>query len=301
MSDTLSSPPVRRRSAVVRILAWVLLGAFLLLFVSLGTWQLKRLAWKQDLIARVDARIHAPPVPAPAPEQWAAVHAAQDEYRHVRLRGRLLHDREALVQAASVLGSGHWVLTPLETADGAIVMVNLGFVPPDRRRPEARATAARPAAAPEGWVEVVGLVRMPEPGGAFLRNNDPAADRWYSRDVQAIARARGLDAGRVAPYFIDLTHAPEVLSAPTAPWAEVPRWQPPPATAGEIAVMQWASRQVQQFPMPGLTVVAFNNNHLMYAITWYGLALLVLFAAAMLWRDGRRPRASDDRDGSDSD
>ena len=42
---------------------------------------------------------------------------------------------------------------------------------------------------------------MTEPGGGFLRRNDPAAGRWHSRDVRAIAAARGLD--EVAPYFID--------------------------------------------------------------------------------------------------
>ncbi|MDO5103000.1 MAG: SURF1 family protein [Lautropia sp.] len=257
----------------------------LALFVSLGTWQVKRLAWKLDLIERVEARIHAAPVSAPPPEQWAGVTTAQHEYRHVRLRGRFRHDREALVQASSVLGTGFWVITPLQTEGGAVVMVNRGFVTAPQRDPAQRGTPA-----PEGLVEVVGLMRMPEPGGGFLRSNRPEEDRWYSRDLAAIGQARGWQAGQIAPYFIDMTQAPEALSDLSAPLAEVPRWTPPPAQVSEIAVMRWAERQPRLVPMPGLTVVSFSNNHLMYAITWYGLALMVLVAAWFLWRDARRRR-----------
>ncbi|MDO4905485.1 MAG: SURF1 family protein [Lautropia sp.] len=287
MSEPSFDSPPRRRPVFVRILAWVFLGLLLLTFLSLGTWQVERLAWKRDLIARVDARIHAPPVSAPPPEQWASVSTARDEYRHVRLRGRLLNDQETLVQASSALGAGYWVLVPVETRDGAIVMVNRGFVPPERSRPGQRASADA-ASSSDAWVEVVGLLRMPEPGGAFLRSNDPDADRWYSRDVQAIATRRGLAVGRVAPYFIDLTQAPEILPGLDAPLSEVPRWQPPPVSSGEIAIIRWAERRPKRFPMPGLTVVSFNDNHLMYAITWYGLALMVLVAGWLLWREQRR-------------
>ena len=206
-------------------------------FTALGVWQLERRAWKLDLIARVEARIHAPPRLL---TDLSGLSDA-DAYRRVRLRGAFQDDRETLVQALTERGAGWWVMTPLRTPAGT-VLVNRGFVPAPYRDP-----ATRPA--PTGAVEVTGLLRASEPGGGFLRSNDPASGRWYSRDVAAIARARGL--GEVAPVFIDAQAVPG---------------------AG--------------YPVGGLTVVAFRNAHLVYALTWFGLAVLSLAGAAIVWRSG---------------
>ncbi|MDQ7958930.1 MAG: SURF1 family protein [Pseudomonadota bacterium] len=235
---------------------------FFLLFVALGTWQVQRLAWKQALIARVDARVHAAPVAPPAPPQWPTIGRDADEYLRVALDGHFRHDQEALVQASTERGAGFWVLTPLQRADGTWVLVNRGFVPPDRRDP------ARRSPPPTGEVHVQGLLRLSEPGGGFLRRNDPAADRWHSRDVAAIAAARGLPADRVAPYFVDAEAAP--------------------GAAADAS------------PVPGLTVIRFSNNHLVYAITWYGLALMAAAAGWYVRRADRAPGAAGDNGHSDS-
>ncbi len=171
---------------------------------------------------------------APGPAEWQTVTDAGDAYRHVRVSGRFLPDAATLVQAVTALGGGFWVLTPL-VSDGFTVLVNRGFVPSDRRDP----AGWRP---PEGEVALTGLLRLTEPGGAFLRSNAPAENRWYSRDVAAIASARGL--ADIAPYFVDADASPE----------------------GGL-------------PVGGLTVVAFHNNHLVYALTWFTLAAMVLGGA----------------------
>ncbi|HEY4068349.1 MAG TPA: SURF1 family protein [Burkholderiaceae bacterium] len=215
-------------------------------FVALGTWQVERRAWKLELIARVDARVHAPAVAAPEPARWPQVDAASDEYRHVRVVGRFIDAAATRVQAVSELGAGFWLLTPLRQPDGRIVLVNRGFIAPD----------APPTPAPPTPVEVTGLLRMSEPGGGFLRRNDPGANRWYSRDVGAIAAARGLN--QVAPFFIDADAAPAGASP--------------------------------HDPVGGLTVIAFHNNHLVYAITWYTLALMVAAGAWRLLREEPRAR-----------
>nr|WP_211112291.1 SURF1 family protein [Azospirillum soli] len=219
--------------------------------VALGSWQVERRAWKLALIERVETRVHAPPVPAPGRAEWPTITAADHEYRRVSVTGVFLNDRETLVAASTVLGPGSWVLTPLRRDDGTVILVNRGFVPPGRRDP-----ATRTDGQVEGNVTVTGLLRISEPGGAMLRANDPAADRWFSRDVAAIAAARGLE--EVAPYFIDAD-----------------------AGVGGPA-----------FPVGGLTVIAFPNNHLVYAITWYGLAAMVAGGAAYLirheWRERRQ-------------
>lgn len=216
-------------------------------FCALGAWQLDRLAWKLHLIDQVESRVHAAPVAPPGPAAWAAVNADADEYRHVSASGHFLNDREALVQAVTERGSGFWVMTPFQTDSGFTVLVNRGFVPTENR-----AAATRAAGQIVGETTVTGLLRITEPNGGFLRTNDPAGDRWYSRDVAAIASARHFS--QVAPYFIDADAT---------------------ANAGGL-------------PVGGLTVLDFPNNHLIYAITWFVLALMLagatLFVAADEWR-----------------
>lgn len=260
--DRTHSPPTptatgRRRSAAGLVALAVFAAAAFAGFFALGTWQVERRAWKLDLIARVDQRVHAPAATAPGRDSWPQINAADDEYRQLRIAGTFLNDKETLVQASTRLGAGFWVLTPLQADDGTVVLVNRGFVPP-----EARDRTARTAPEPKGQTTITGLLRITEPKGGFLRKNDPAADRWFSRDVQAIASARGLH--DVAPYFIDAAAAPS------------------PSSNNSDAAPAW--------PAGGLTVIAFPNSHLVYALTWYGLALMVLGASWFVWRDERRRR-----------
>ncbi|QGY04668.1 SURF1 family protein [Methylobacterium mesophilicum SR1.6/6] len=232
-------------SLLRRVVFGVAATLVFVVLVGLGTWQVERRAWKLDLIAQVDARVHAPAVPAPGPADWPRI-GPDDAYRHVTLSGTFLHDRETLVQAVTERGGGFWVLTPLRRPDGSLVLINRGFVPGDRRDP-----ASRAAGQLAGETTVTGLLRLTEPKGAFLRANDPKDDRWYSRDVAAIAAARGLT--DVAPYFVDADATPN---------------------PGGL-------------PVGGLTVIAFPNNHLVYAITWYGMALMLAGAVVYVLRGGR--------------
>jgi len=233
------------RETPLRFLVFVLFSVLGIVVLSaLGVWQVERRTWKLALIDRVDQRIHAAPVPAPGPDAWAAINRDDDEYRRVKITGRFANDRETLVDATTERGMGFWVMTPLITPDGFTVMVNRGFVPIDRRDP-----ATRAAGQIEGETTVSGLVRMTEPKGMLLRANDPAAGRWYSRDIAAIAKARDLN--RVAPYFIDAD-----------------------ATANPGGL-----------PVGGLTVVSFYNHHLLYALTWFALALMLAVALGRVVRD----------------
>ncbi len=224
-----------------RILIGTLIGCVIAGLIGLGVWQLQRRAWKLDLIQRTEAMLRSPPVPAPPPSAWGGI-TSDDVYRPVVATGRYRPQADTYTQAATALGGGFWVLTPLDTGRFT-VLVNRGFVPPEQRGK---------VAPPTGIVTVRGLLRISEPDGGFLRSNDPAADRWYSRDVAAIAAKRGLS--DAAPYFID------AAATPGSPW-----------------------------PRGGMTVVTFRNSHLVYALTWFGLAALL---AGMTWWVARRePRA----------
>ena len=256
----MSQRPSRPLSSGWLVLWTSLLAAALGGFVALGTWQVQRMHWKHALIARVDGFLRAPPVAAPGPDAWAGLRPDQDEYRRVELRGVLL-DREILVQANTRLGAGFWVMTPLRRADGDIVFVNRGFVDAAHRDP-----GGRGAPPPAGPVRIEGLLRLSEPGGGFLRGNAPAEGRWYSRDVAAMARSLGLSS--VAPYFVD-------------------------QSAGDGAGTDAAATAPARWPVPGLTVVHFRDEHLSYALTWYALAAMT--AAAMAYgarQEWRRRRAA---------
>src|SRR5690606_6422987 len=111
----------------------------------------------------------------------------RDEYRRIKLTGTYLHDALTFVQATTALGPGFWVMTPLQLEDHSIVLINRGFVPQKQKD-----GAWRSSHEPAGTVTITGLLRISEPDGAFLRNNDPVADRWYSRDVAQIASHRNL-------------------------------------------------------------------------------------------------------------
>jgi surfeit locus 1 family protein len=273
--------------------------ALFLGFVALGAWQVQRLSWKLDLIERVDQRLKAPPQPLPPPVQWPEVTAAAYEYQPVRLQGQWLADKTVLTQATTALGAGYWVLTPLQTSEGTQVLVNRGFVPQDQRaRWQGGAGADTSASTP---ATVVGLLRMSEPGGGFLRSNDPAQQRWHSRDVAAIAQAllrmsepgggflrsndpaqqrwhsrdvaaiaQALQLARPAPFFVD-AGLPSLKDPASADL--------PPAQSGP-------------WPREGLTVVRFSNSHLVYALTWFGLALMVVGAAVVVARYESRLRAA---------
>ncbi len=241
--------PGRRRTGFAAAL--LLLCA---VFIALACWQVERRAWKHALIARVDARVHAAPLPPPPVAGWPQGNAANDEYRHVRLQGRWLPGHATRVQAVTIRGAGYWLLEPLQLDGGGVVLVNRGFVPPDWQPPSPSSSAPDTSTAS---ATVTGLLRMDEPGGGFLRHNDPAAGRWYSRDVAAIATAQKL-AG-VAPFFVDADAAADAAA---------------------------------DAPVGGLTVVSFHDSHLVYALTWLGMALLAAWAAWWVWREGQNTRSA---------
>jgi surfeit locus 1 family protein len=248
MTDTL------KRNTGLRALHWGWALCALVLFVgfcALGTWQVQRRAWKLDLIERVNQRVSALPADVPAPYDWSGVNATNDEYRHVRLTGRFLPELDAQVQAVTNIGSGFWLMSPLQLADSSVVWVNRGFVPPHWNPAPSPPSALGGSAI----VTVTGLLRLTEPGGGFLRANDPTANRWFSRDVAALSAARGFR--RVAPYFVD-------------------------ADADADLAASSASPTDPNAPVGGLTVIAFHNHHLVYALTWYALALMVAGAAVGL-------------------
>jgi surfeit locus 1 family protein len=193
--------PPRVSHSVFLLRGLAVLAAFLAL-VGLGTWQLQRKAWKEGLIATLTERLAAPPVPLPDPAKWPQLSREDFEFRRVVFPAEYLHDREALVysvgsslRAGEPTGPGYNVFTPARLLNGAIVMVNRGFVPEALRDPATRADGQI-----AGTVNVIGVIRWPDTPSMFTPAANPERNLWFARDPIAIAAAKGLEA---APFYIE--------------------------------------------------------------------------------------------------
>ena len=245
----MSAEPSRMRRGLIIPCLFTLIALGIL--VSLGTWQVERKAWKEALIDSIARRLGASPADLPAPETWSRLDAADMEYRHVAFPAEFLNDQEALVYTSGstfrtdVSGAGYWVFTPARLSGGSLVVVNRGFVPDGRQNP-----ATRAAGQVTGVVDVVGVMRWPEPRGLFTPKDDAAHNLWFVRDQVAMAAEKKW--GPVAPFYVEQ--------------------EAPPAPGG--------------LPQVGKVEPILPNNHLGYAITWYGLAL-VLVGVFAFWLRAR--------------
>ena len=221
----------------------------LAILIGLGTWQIERLIWKESVIARLEARLKAEPAPLPPVSDWASLNSANEDYRRIRVSGRY-EGKQALVFRGSGKVAGQ-TSQPGYWVLGALRLSDGGAVLVNRGF-VSLAWKDRPHDLPPGEVTVTGLLRAPEDRNMFTPADDPAKGQWYTRDPVAIARTLGID--RVAAFSIDEeAHA---------------------AAPGE--------------PAGGATVIDIPNNHLSYAVTWYGLALTLLGVfAALVWKRRR--------------
>lgn len=234
---------------------WLALGlglAAFLVLISLGTWQVERLQWKEGLLATIEARAKSPPRPLAEIEAEYA-RTGDVDYEPVRLQGRLLNDREDHYLATRHGGPGYFVYTPLQLGDGRVVFVNRGFVPDGRQDP-----ATRPQGQMEGVVTITGLARNPLPRKPswVVPENEPDQNIFYWKDMQAMAARSGVPQDRLLPFFVDADATPNPGS----------------------------------LPLGGVTIIDLPNNHLQYAFTWYGLALVL--AAVLAARFGPGVRAA---------
>lgn len=238
MTQSSDHSPVRR-------LIWPTIATLIAFAIlcSLGMWQVRRMAWKEALIAQVDSRLKDTPVAAPGPADWPKLDLAEADYTPVTVSGTFLNDKEAhfysaLMQPRGPIGGVGWfVFTPLRSDEGWIVYVNRGFVPDAVKDAAKRAEGQLP-----GHVTVTGLLRQPEHPGMFQASPNLTTNQWFAREPARFGAGAGFSADEVAPYSIDADATPN---------------------PGGL-------------PQGGETLVTFSNNHLQYVVTWFGLALALL-------------------------
>ncbi len=228
------------------------------ILIGLGTWQLQRKAWKEGLIAALTAQLAAPPIALPAASSWPRVDANTMQYRRVTFTAQLDNAKEALVYAIpsafrpDVQEQGPgYWIFTPARLSDGSVVIVNRGFVPEGRQDP----KSRPQGEVAAPVTIVGALRWPDDRHWFTPRDDPAHNLWFSRDPAAIAAAKGL--GPVAPFYVE---------------------QESPAPPGGL-------------PQPGKLVVSLPDNHLQYALTWYGLAL-VLAGVFISWARASRGETS---------
>lgn len=246
----------RRGSAGFAVFTLVMV----VLFVGLGLWQLQRRVEKHALISALNERLVPEPVPLPEPPHWAELTPGKDEFRHVVFTATYLRMPDAMVYSSGsavredVTGPGTWVFLPARVGAGALVVINAGFV---ENTMQDRAVEDRAVARllTDQAATLTGYIRFPESAGWLTPAENSSKRLWFVRDHKAMARALGWDQNgqTVAPFYIDLE-------------------APVPASG---------------VPKPGPLSVHLKDDHMQYAITWFGLASAVAIAF-LVWVRGRR-------------
>lgn len=228
----------------------VLIASFIAfaILIALGTWQIERLEWKEALLASTEQRVHEAPLPLADMEKIYRDEGSV-EYRPVTVSGTFMHQGERHFLATYDGQSGFNVYTPLMLEDGRFVLVNRGFVPYDKKDAETRLDGQL-----DGPVTITGLARDPLDAkpGYFVPENDIAKNIFYWKDWSAMAESANIPSlDDAVPFFIDADKTPNFGG----------------------------------LPIGGVTIIDFPNNHLQYALTWYGLALALLgVVGTWFWR-----------------
>lgn len=235
--------------------------AMVALCVGLGLWQLQRRVDKHALIAALTERLAAAPGSLPQAAQWSVLTPERDEFRRVSFVATYRSRPDAMVYSSGsavrddVTGPGTWAFMPATLPTGEIVVINTGFVQ-NTMQDRAQQDRAVTRLVTNQPVTLTGYLRFPESAGSLTPPHDPVKRLWFTRDHLAMARTLGWgEGGRpVAPFYIDLE-------------------QPVPASG---------------IPKPGPLTVHLKDDHLQYAMTWFGLAGAVMIAFAVWWRAQRR-------------
>jgi surfeit locus 1 family protein len=226
---------VARDAVTRRMVAPLLFGILgVAVLLALGVWQVQRLAWKTEILARIDARRSADPVAVPE-----APSAAADQYRRVRASGVIGDGELHIYTSVPLHGVGYRVIAPLALADGRRVLLDRGFVPIAEKKAHRR----------RGRTVLVGALLWPQEADRFTSPPDREKNVWFVRDVPLMAAALETE-----PVMI-------VAEASDDPAA----------------------------PLPQPVTPDIPNDHLAYAVSWFGLAAVWAgMTGRLLWRLARR-------------
>jgi surfeit locus 1 family protein len=252
MSDNRALAPVMTWTFVVLMLTLAVVCTFL------GNWQMSRLAEKDALVNAVAARLTAEPIAVPAESEWSALDVEALNFQPVKLTGTFQYSQTVTVFTSlgsakgAASGPGYWVVTPFVLTSGGTVFVNRGFIP--ERFQEA---AVHDGESDDHPVTISGLLRPSEHAGLATPAADTSNRVEWVRDIARLAAMVDPALAPFAPFYVDLPAGPP----------------------GEL-------------PQGGETVIEFPNNHLGYAWTWYGFAVVAVVMLGF-WLLRQRAAAKD--------
>lgn len=226
---------------------WLLLGIPAATF-ALGTWQIQRKAWKEDLIRTLKQRKNTTPTSLPS----TLDEIEKLEYFPVHIRGQFQHDKEiyigprsllvegdaatqsALISKGQTTNQGYLVVTPFQLSDrNETILVNRGWVPAKNKDPRTRKQGQI-----QGEVDVIGVVRLHENRPNFMPKHQQGSNIWYYRDLEQMSNITG-----ASPIFLDAT----------------------------------TDFDVKGGPVGGQTRISLRNEHFSYIVTWYSLCGITSF------------------------
>lgn len=218
----------------------------LIILLSLGTWQVFRLQWKEALVADIEQRSTAAPVALPDVEAREKS-GADIDYVRMTATGRFDYAHEQYFFATDDGEVGYHVYTPLILADGRTLFVNRGFVPEALKDP-----AKRQPGQITGEVTINGLARtrLAEKPSWVVPDNEAYKQLYFWKDLDEMAAQAGVPAAKLVRFFLDADATPN-----PGGW-----------------------------PRGGVTQIDLPNNHLSYAFTWYGLAAVLVVVSALAFR-----------------
>lgn len=217
--------------------------------LSLGGWQVQRMSWKQGLLSKLEVRATAEPVTLARALEISIRSGEDAQFLKVAATGQFRHAFELHLFGLANKQPGWRIITPLETSTGDVVLVVRGFVPEVLKEADNRRSGQVP-----GTVSVVGQVRYSEAPGIFIPDNAVRSNQWYSRNLPAMQAALPADLRQKSlPFFVELEKP-----AHAAQWPK-----PSPLTASHL-----------------------HNRHFQYALTWFGLAavLIAIYGALFVGR-----------------
>jgi surfeit locus 1 family protein len=216
--------------------------------LSLGVWQMERREWKHHLLNRIAENQSGPTLLL---GDLLAHDPRVWEYGRVRVAGTFLHDKEFYLGARNRKNEvGIQVITPLRTDNGMIVLFDRGWVPSAKKDP-----ATRSEGQIAGKVELTGIVRLSQVQRQFAPDNVPDKNVWFHVDVPLMRKLAGGKPEQLLDSFF--------LEADATP------------NPGGL-------------PIGGQTRIDIPDDHLQYALTWFGIALAMAGVyLAYHWENGR--------------
>jgi len=209
----------------------------LMILCALGSWQIDRLGWKEDLLARIAVE---QAVDANTVDLSGVVLGEDMILKRGFLKGRYAHDKAILIRPRTFDGaSGYHVFTPFEVSGGsAPILVNRGWIPIERDRGEGHVMTQ-----PTQEIVITGILKPVPKVNMFVSKNAPDKDAWYRIDLEQIARAKGVSHLSDSLFYVE---------------------------------QELAGGGVDSYPIPAASHIALNNNHLQYALFWFFLAVMMV-------------------------